>query len=186
MASKCSFGRSRLSKSMTITCPRPPSLANFRRQISACTDELVTHTISILLRLARYSAAAPEPQPSRSDWSRRRKNGEHCHFDSFEGLRISSGRNLSEIPRKTQNDALPLTFRSLLMAARPATIAAGPASATSGATSAGGFPATRWSAFRSGPDRWPSAGPAPGCRSPDRWPARSRPVRSRGARRTGL
>src|SRR5215469_703798 len=37
MASKLSLGRSRLSKSVTITCPRPPSFANFRRQMSACT-----------------------------------------------------------------------------------------------------------------------------------------------------
>ena len=53
MASKLSLGRSRLSKSVTITCPRPPSFANFLRQMSACTDELVTHTISMSLRLQK-------------------------------------------------------------------------------------------------------------------------------------
>src|SRR5215472_18626167 len=66
MASKLSLGRSRLSKSVTITCPRPPSFANFRRRMSACTNELVTHTISMLLRLGevfgRRARSAPQIQ----------------------------------------------------------------------------------------------------------------------------
>src|SRR6267154_1378409 len=66
MASKLSLGRSRLSKSVTITCPRPPSFANFRRQMSACTDEFShAHNFDVLPAgevVCRRARSAPEIQ----------------------------------------------------------------------------------------------------------------------------
>src|SRR6266508_72379 len=66
MASKLSLGRSRISKSVTITRTRPPNVEKFRRQMAACAKELVTHTISTLYRRARWEAAAPDLQQSHS------------------------------------------------------------------------------------------------------------------------
>src|SRR6266545_458093 len=59
MASKLSLGRSRMSKSVTITRTRSPNFAHFRRQMSPCAEELVTHTISILHRLALLEFIQP-------------------------------------------------------------------------------------------------------------------------------
>jgi hypothetical protein len=64
MASKLSAGRSSLSKSVVMTLTRPPNFANFFRQSSACTAELVTHTILTLWREAKSWAVAPAPHPS--------------------------------------------------------------------------------------------------------------------------
>ena len=66
MASKLSLGRSRLSKSVTITCSRLPSFADFRRQMSACTrmNWSRTHFVISPARevIGRRASSAPRDQ----------------------------------------------------------------------------------------------------------------------------